>query len=199
MMANQNTVSASLEDYLEAIYHTVNAKGAARAKDIVQAMGVNNSSVTQALRLLSEKELVNYAPYEVITLTEDGERIALDVVRRHETLSEFFTKVLGLPTEEAEHEACRMEHATSRIVLERLVKFVEYFETCPMNNVRWDDSMGFFCGHAPETAGEKRTCGRDSCGHDLNLDPDLNIDHLMSQQANETTPVQDNTPRKNED
>ena len=92
-------VSASLEDYLEAIYHTVEAKGAARAKDIVMRMGVHNSSVTQALRSLSEKELVNYAPYDVITLTDAGERIALDVVKRHTTLSAFLNKVLGLPTE----------------------------------------------------------------------------------------------------
>ena len=68
-------VSASLEDYLEAIYHTVEAKGAARAKDIVMRLGVHNSSVTQALRSLSEKELINYAPYDVITLTDKARRI----------------------------------------------------------------------------------------------------------------------------
>jgi DtxR family Mn-dependent transcriptional regulator len=171
MMANQSTVSASLEDYLEAIYHTAQAKGAARAKDIVQAMGVNNSSVTQALRLLSEKKLVNYAPYEVITLTSAGETIALDVVRRHETLRDFLIKVLGLDPSEADAEACRMEHATSRTILDRLVKFVEYFETCPMNEVHWDDEIGFFCGERQEKGGRRDTCGRDGCGHDLHLPP----------------------------
>jgi DtxR family Mn-dependent transcriptional regulator len=169
MLANQAKVSASLEDYLEAIYHTATAKGAARAKDIVQAMGVNNSSVTQALRLLSEKKLVNYAPYEVITLTSAGEKIALDVVRRHETLREFFTKVLGLPADEADAEACRMEHATSRAVLERLVKFVEYFETCPQNDVRWDEETGFYCADPDDKGGNHETCGRDNCGHGLDL------------------------------
>ena len=49
-VAGGKKISASLEDYLEAIYHTVEAKGAARAKDIVMRMGVHNSSVTQALR-----------------------------------------------------------------------------------------------------------------------------------------------------
>jgi len=146
MLANQSTVSASLEDYLETIYHTARAKGAARAKDIVQAMGVNNSSVTQALRLLAEKKLVNYAPYEVITLTAAGESIALDVVRRHETLRDFFTKVLGLSPDVADAEACRMEHATSPAVLDRLVKFVEYFERCPLHDLRWDDRLEYFQG-----------------------------------------------------
>lgn len=160
-MAEQMKVSASLEDYLEAIYHTVEAKGAARAKDIVMRMGVHNSSVTQALRSLSEKELVNYAPYDVITLTDSGERIALDVVKRHTTLSAFLNKVLGLPSERADEGACLMEHAISGEILDRLVKFVEYFETCPMNDVMWDEDAGFFCGKSDD-----HTCGRDVCGHD---------------------------------
>jgi DtxR family Mn-dependent transcriptional regulator len=167
-MPDSIKVSASLEDYLEAIYHTVEAKGAARAKDIVMRMGVHNSSVTQALRSLSEKNLVNYAPYDVITLTDSGERIALDVVKRHTTLSAFLNKVLGLDSAAADEGACRMEHAISGEILDRLVKFVEYFETCPMNDVMWDDESGFFCGKKDD-----HTCGRDVCGGD-----DLNIAEL---------------------
>jgi DtxR family Mn-dependent transcriptional regulator len=147
MLAGKSQVSSSLEDYLEAIYHTVEAKGAARAKDLVQRLGVHNSSVTQALRALSEKNLVNYAPYDVITLTDSGERIAVDVVKRHQILSEFLNKVLGLPENEAEEGACRMEHAINSQILNRLVKFVECYENCPVNDVVWDDETGLFCSH----------------------------------------------------
>ncbi len=168
MLAGGSQVSSSLEDYLEAIYHTVEAKGAARAKDLVLRLGVHNSSVTQALRSLSEKKLVNYAPYDVITLTDSGERIALDVVKRHQTLSEFLHKVLGLPENEADEGACRMEHAISAQILERLVKFVEYFETCPVNDVMWDDEEGFFCGKS-DADKDGHSCGRDVCGHDLDV------------------------------
>lgn len=156
-------VSASLEDYLEAIYHTVEAKGAARAKDIVQRLGVHNSSVTQALRSLSEKDLINYAPYDVITLTDRGERIALDVVHRHTTLSEFLNKVLGLPASEADEGACLMEHAINPLIMDRLVKFVQYFENCPLNEVRWDDGVGFFCGKSD--GNNVDSCGREVCGN----------------------------------
>lgn len=168
MMANQSQVSSSLEDYLEAIFNTVQSKGAARAKDIVQAMGVNNSSVTQALRSLSEKKLVNYAPYDLITLTDDGERIARDVLKRHVTLREFLSKVLGLKDDLADVEACRMEHATSPVILDRLVKFMEYFETCPQNEVNWNEELGFICADGADHANGK-TCGRDSCGQTLHL------------------------------
>ena len=161
MQAEELQLSASLEDYLEAIYHTVAAKGAARAKDIVLRMGVHNSSVTQALRSLSEKKLINYAPYDVITLTGPGEVIALGVVRRHETLSKFLGQVLGLPDAEADTEACRLEHAVSGGVLKRLVRFVEYFESCPQNDVRWDEAQGYFCNRAG--VGHEN-CGREACG-----------------------------------
>jgi DtxR family Mn-dependent transcriptional regulator len=163
MTGNQTTVSASLEDYLETIYHTARAKGAARAKDIVQAMGVNNSSVTQALRQLAEKKLVNYAPYEVITLTTAGEIVARDVVRRHEALREFLTKVLGLSEAEADVEACRMEHATSPKVLDRLVAFVDYFDRCPLNEALWDETMGFHC--SGRAAAGSVDGGREGCAH----------------------------------
>ncbi len=168
-MSAKLTVSASLEDYLEAIYHIVVAKGAARAKDIVLRLGVHNSSVTQALRSLSDKDLINYAPYDVITLTALGERIALDVVKRHTTLSAFLQKVLSLPEQEADEGACRMEHAVNPVIMERLVKFLEYFDNCPMNDVQWDDEIGFFCSRSDEEkAGHD--CQRDVCGNSYDLD-----------------------------
>src|SRR5690606_25206423 len=145
--------SASLEDYLEAIYHTVEAKGAARAKDIVMRLGVHNSSVTQALKSLAEKELVNYAPYDTITLTPSGEVIAKDVVKRHVTLRKFLGTVLRLPPQEADEGACRMEHCISQPILDRIVKFVDYFEQCPANDIRWDPAAGYFCGKKQEHTG----------------------------------------------
>jgi DtxR family transcriptional regulator, Mn-dependent transcriptional regulator len=175
MSTDNARVSASLEDYLEAIFHTVDSKGAARAKDIVLRMGVNNSSVTQALRLLSEKELVNYAPYDVITLTDSGEKIALDVVRRHEIMRRFLTEVLGLPGAEADEGACRMEHAISGPILERLVQFVDYFETCPLNGVRWDEEIGFFCAQNTDE-GDNGSCSRDICPRSRVVEPETGVE-----------------------
>ncbi len=163
------TVSASLEDYLEAIHHIVEAKGAARAKDIVLRLGVHNSSVTQALRSLSEKKLINYAPYDVITLTDRGRGIAVDVVKRHTALSAFLNKILGLPDQVADEGACRMEHAVNPAIMDRLVKFLDYFENCPMNDVHWDEEIGFFCSRSDQEKGGQ-DCRRDTCGNSYDLD-----------------------------
>ena len=110
-MTSVQTLSASLEDYLEAIFHIVDEKQAARAKDIAQRLRVRASSVTGALQLLADKGLINYAPYDLITLTPKGKKLARDVILRHEALREFFTKVLAVDPDVAEEAACKMEHA----------------------------------------------------------------------------------------
>ena len=75
-MSARTDVSAAMEDYLEAIFHLVVEKQVARARDIAEGLKVSRSSVTGALQSLAEKGLVNYEPYEVITLTRKGKKIA---------------------------------------------------------------------------------------------------------------------------
>jgi len=143
-MQTSSQLSASLEDYLEAIYHIVAQKQAARAKDIVTRLGVHNSSVTQALRSLSEKGLVNYAPYDLITLTEAGEAAAAGVVARHQALRAFLVDVLGLDAKQAEHDACRLEHDISPEVLERLRLLMTYRRRHPDEVPSWCEDRGDF-------------------------------------------------------
>ena len=118
-------LSASLEDYLETIFHLVAEERVARVRDIAARMNVQMPSVTGALHSLAAKELVNYDPYRYITLTPRGEALARQVVRRHEVLTRFLEECLGLDRGTAERNACHMEHAIEPVVLQRLVQFVE--------------------------------------------------------------------------
>ncbi len=122
-------MSDSLEDYLEAIFHIEQAKQAARAKDIARRMNVKGSSVTGALQALARRKLINYSPYDLITLTEKGRKAAGDVVRRHTALRRFFIDVLDADPKEAESGACRMEHALPHGIMKRLIGFVEYLSS----------------------------------------------------------------------
>lgn len=124
-------LSASLEDYLEAIYHIVREKQAARPKDIAQRLEVGNSSVTGALKALAARNLVNYAPYDIVTLTTRGQKAARAIVHCHESLREFFVKVLAADPKLAERAACEIEHVVPAELLDRLVHFVEFIEMCP--------------------------------------------------------------------
>jgi len=154
-------LSDSLADYLEAIHHLVRAKGAARGKDISQRLKVNRSSVTGALRTLAEKKLVNYAPYDLVTLTPEGGRVAERIIHRHEVLKDFIHRVLGLEERIAEQDACRMEHAASEPVLDRLAQFIDFVRVCPRIDIHWIEDTGYFC-HRPDTLEDCKRCIRES-------------------------------------
>jgi DtxR family Mn-dependent transcriptional regulator len=136
-MSRAEPLSANMEDYLEAIFHISEEKQAARAKDIADRVQVNKSSVTGALKSLSEKGLVNYVPYDIITLTAKGKKVAAEIVRRHEALKEFFVKILLIDKDEAEEASCRVEHAVSKNIIDRLIHFVEFMEICPRGGQQW--------------------------------------------------------------
>lgn len=154
---NTEALSASLEDYLEVIFHLEQSNRVARAKDIADQMNVQRASVTGALKALSGRGLINYSPYSYITLTVTGREIARDVIRRHRALKEFFMSMLQLSPEEAEANACRIEHAIDPQAIERLVRFLEFIKLCPRTGLDWFDAFARFCRKGTKTS-DCRTC-----------------------------------------
>jgi len=137
-MKTKRHLSASLEDYLETILNIEAEKKAARVKDIADRMRVRSASVTGALRTLAKRGLVNYAPYDIVTLTPAGEAVARRIARRHRALNSFFRDVLCVEEQVAEECACRMEHMVSDSVMERFVSLAELLESGPCGTVKWD-------------------------------------------------------------
>ncbi len=124
-------LSASLEDYIETIYHIVEEKQVARAKNIADHLGVSRASVTEALRALSSRGLINYTPYEVITMTEEGRKVAEDVIFRHNTLKNFFIEILAIDEQTAEDGACKIEHSAPPEVIQQMINFTKFLESQP--------------------------------------------------------------------
>jgi DtxR family Mn-dependent transcriptional regulator len=141
-------LSASMEDYLEVIFHLVQENQVARVKDIAPRLQVHKSSVTAALRTLADRQLINYTPYGFITLTSAGQTLAKDIVRRHEALREFFVKVLNIDAKIAEETACRMEHEMPQVVVDRLIQFSEFLDICPRGGHQWLHDFHHFCEEA---------------------------------------------------
>jgi DtxR family Mn-dependent transcriptional regulator len=131
-------LTAALEDYLEAIFNLCRCDAAARSRDIAESLNVHKSTVTAALKTLGQMSLINYAPYEAVTLTDEGRRRAEDVVRRHAALKDFFINVLKVDAEVAENAACGMEHAVPREIVTKLASFAVQMRGCP----RLDDDAG---------------------------------------------------------
>ena len=150
-MTTTMPLSASLEDYLEAILRIISQKGAAKAKDIAKALKVNNSSVTGALKMLAQKGMVNYAPYDVITLTDTGRSLAVDVIRRHESLRAFFHTVLAFHEEMADKMACTMEHMVTSEMLERFEALTVFMSACQKAGFSFSPEKGYFCPKQTET------------------------------------------------
>jgi len=124
-MKNVN-LSSSLEDYLEAIFNLAKDSNIARSKDIAKSLGVSRASVTGALRVLKEKGLANYKPYNYITLTEIGQVTAAEIAKKHEILKSFFTEVLGIESKTAQEAACKAEHALGPEIIIKLLSFIEF-------------------------------------------------------------------------
>lgn len=122
---DKQDLSASLEDYLESILTLQDKHTVARVKDIADMLDVKRSSVTIALRGLSERNLVNYSPYSVITLTAEGYESASAIRNRHNLLTNLFVELFLIDAEEAETCACKMEHGMNQSVYRKTRALLE--------------------------------------------------------------------------
>ena len=102
-------LTSSLEDYLEVISNYLKKYNKVRAIDISKELNVSRASVSEALKRLSKQGLINYGRYDAITITEEGEKIAHKVIKKHTLLQEFFSNVLGLEEQEATENACKID------------------------------------------------------------------------------------------
>ena len=167
-MKEKTDLSASLEDYIEAIYHIIEKKLVARSKEIATKLDVSRASVTEALRALSKKGLINYAPYEAITLTDEGRIVAEDVIFRHEALKRFFIEVLAINSDIAEEGACKIEHSAPPEIIARMINFTEFIKVCPRGGDDLIDGFTEYC--AKGKRGEK-------CGTCVSSCLDLSSEH----------------------
>lgn len=130
-------ISASQEDYLEAIYWLAREHKVARSRDIAIRLQVAKSSVTTALKQLNSDGHINYDPYSFVTLTDSGNVIARNVIRRHRVLKSFLYTILGLDVEQADHFACAIEHTIDNDILLKLEAFMEFANTEKPNLREW--------------------------------------------------------------
>ncbi len=113
-------LSASMEDYLRAIYILAEREGTVTTTRLAEYLNVAPPSVTGMLKKLARLRLVHYTPYRGVALTRAGRRIALEVIRHHRLLELFLMEALGYDWDEVHAEADRLEHAISEALEERI-------------------------------------------------------------------------------
>ncbi len=131
-MAN-TSITESEQDYLRALYAL-----AKRAEDgkvgtvaLADRLRISAASVTGMVKKLTEHGLVSHSPYQGITLTEAGEKAALEVTRHHRLLETYLRERLNVPWEQVHSEADRLEHALSEDLEARLDEALGHPTTDP--------------------------------------------------------------------
>ena len=106
-------LSQSMQDYLKTIYELRQRSGRATTNALAEKLGVAAASVTGMIKKLAEMKLVAYEPYQGATLTQAGEKLALEIVRHHRLIELYLTEALGYTWDRVHEEADRLEHAIS--------------------------------------------------------------------------------------
>jgi len=121
-MADTELLSAPVQDYAKAVYSLERREGggAVSTTDLAERLGVTPGSVSAMVRKLADVGLIEHEPYRGVRLTEEGRKVALEVLRHHRLLELFLAEELGMPWDRVHDEAEVLEHALSE-ELERLI------------------------------------------------------------------------------
>ncbi len=116
-------IHESAEDYLESILIIQEQSGQVRSIDVVNKLGFSKPSVSIAMKKLRESGYILMAADGSITLTESGMEVASRVYARHKTITRLF-ELLGVPTEQASADACKVEHDISEETFGKIRDYV---------------------------------------------------------------------------
>jgi DtxR family Mn-dependent transcriptional regulator len=125
--------TSTVENYIKRLYIQQQRHAGRRVPmgKLATAMRVAPGTATAMVKSLSDMALVDYRPRAGTRLTASGEKLALDILRRHRLVELFLVNVLGLDWSEVHDEAERLEHAVSDKVLDRLDEILGYPQADP--------------------------------------------------------------------
>jgi len=130
----ETTVSSEAEEYLEAIYRLEKKTGFAKTMELARQLEVVPGSVTNTIEGLERRGLVVHEPYKGVKLTEEGRKLALEVLRRHRLAERLLIDVLRLDWSQVHDTACKLEHAIPKEIIKPLEKALKHPKTCPHGN-----------------------------------------------------------------
>jgi DtxR family Mn-dependent transcriptional regulator len=119
-------LSAAIQDYLKEIYKLEGEGTRPTTTAIAKRMGVAPSSATSMLKKLAALGLAEHSPYQGVELSEDGTKIALEVIRHHRLLEQYLAETLGVPIDAVHAEADKLEHVLSEELEARIDEQLGY-------------------------------------------------------------------------
>lgn len=114
----------SAEMYLETIYLLEKEQGHAHVAEISKALNISKPSVTKAMDQLKSRFLINKDDYGPVTLTDKGRELSKEIYERHLIITQYLQQSLNLSPEDAEENACRMEHVITEVLMDSIKEYL---------------------------------------------------------------------------
>ena len=118
-------LSHAEENYIKNIYHLQEEGGDVSSSSLCASMQTKAASITEMLKKLHGKKIINYKPYKKFTLTDYGIKEALEVIRKHRLWEFFLVNKLGFNWDEVHEVAEQLEHVSSAKLISRLDVYLE--------------------------------------------------------------------------
>ena len=118
--------TSSEENYLKAIFHLQSADGTVTTNALAESLQTRPASVTDMMKKLNAKKLLHYKPYYGFSLSTEGKRIALHVVRKHRLWEYFLAEKLKFNWNEVHDMAEELEHISNKKLINKLDEFLGY-------------------------------------------------------------------------
>jgi DtxR family transcriptional regulator, Mn-dependent transcriptional regulator len=121
------TLTSAEENYLKAIYQLSDGgKKGVSTNDVSAEMKTKPASVSDMLRKLGEKEVIEYRKYYGLHITEEGKKLALQTIRKHRLWEVFLVEKLKFSWDEVNEVANELSHVKSRILTQRLDEYLGF-------------------------------------------------------------------------
>jgi DtxR family Mn-dependent transcriptional regulator len=118
-------MSVAKENFIKTIYQLEQQSDPnTRPGNVARALGISSAAATDMARKLAERDLIHYRKYQQLKLTEDGRRMAVNVLRKHRLWETFLHKTFDLSLHEIHREAELLEHQTSDFLAEKIDAFL---------------------------------------------------------------------------
>ena len=138
-------LSDAIQDYLREIYRLADGGSRVTTTALARGMGVSPASASAMVKKLAALNLVEHAPYRGVSLTRDGEKVAIEVIRHHRLLELYLAETLGIGVADVHDEADRLEHVLSEELEARIDEALGYpthdphGDPIPDANLEWPE------------------------------------------------------------
>lgn len=118
--------TTSEENYIKAIYHLQKVEGMVTTNELAAELQAQPASITDMMKKLKAKKLLNYQPYQGFRLTVDGTKVALGIIRRHRLWEFFLAEKLKFTWDEVHEVAEELEHVSNKKLIDKLDEYLGF-------------------------------------------------------------------------